>query len=756
MVRPPDLRAGSTATSEPVLPAPTPGTGLKAFLELREGWLAVLGFGFAAEAMANSIAVANWQPGLSGLPWLVGLAIVLGYLFTRGRHVNWAFWPLGLLIGLVVSVRLPASGFLPARLSWDEQVAAMLGKLVDWVQKSLGGRITQEEMLISLAVASFAYVWVYVCYLLAVRFRQGWLGAGLLAAPLFANVLFKPNTGGVWLVLWMGGSLALVLSLGLRRREQYYRRLAFSGWRQGGRVAFGGGLLIAALATSTFALAPQVKLNEKLNELYSKLSGPIGQAQRAYDKLGVPKEFAAGQIRIDSYQSRLRFLGPFRPGTDLVMKIRSDRARYQQGMVFDHYDHDGWTNTRFNQFQNNGNEFSTLTALQETGRDRDRKQIAEDVIAVRPAGALLFAPPQPLGASVRLRGDGFGDLRATQVVQANQAYTSASLESVATAEALAGASGAIPADVRQQFLQLPADMPARIKQLAEQQTAGKASAFDKAVALEAFLKTFPLDTETPPPPPGRDGVDWFLFDMRRGYSDYSSSAMAVMLRALGIPSREVGGYSPGQLDPEDGLYHVTEKNTHTWTQAYFPGYGWIDFEPSPDNPAFPRAQNARQQPTAGSQPGAQPTPGPNSTPTPSPGAAGSAASRPTGGAGGGSSRPPFPWWVLLVIAGAVGGGGWFLYSHVRGAPGARLAYMRVALAGTLLGMRPHSWQTPQEYGRELQARRRFDPGATDTITSLYSADRYGAQRLDDRANRRAWTAWQYVKGKLLRAWRREA
>jgi len=712
----------------------------------------VLGFAAAAEAMASSVADAHWQPGLTGLPWLVGLGVALGYVFTRGGRPNWLLWAFGLSVGLLASVRLPAAGFLPSQLGWQEQFFSVLGKLIEWIQSSLAGRISQEEMLIALAVASFAYFWVYVCCLLVMRLRQGWLGAGLLAAPLFANVLFKPGTGGLWLVLWAGGSLGMVLGLSLHRREQLYRRLSFSGWRQGGRVALAGGLVMAALATTVFAFAPPVKLSQKLNDLYQKLNGPIGQAQRAYDRLGVPKQYDASQIRFDTFQAQLKFLGPFRPGTDLVMKIRSDRARYEQGLVFDHYDHDGWTNTRFNQFQNSSSDFSTLTAAQETSRDRDRKQIAEDVTAVRPAGALLFAAPQPLGASLRLKGDGFGDLRATQVIQPNQLYTSAALESLATAEALASANGPMPASVGQAFLQLPPDLPPRIKQLAEQQTAGRGTAFDKAVALEAFLRTFPFDTETPPPPAGRDGVDWFLFDLRRGYCDYNSSALAVMLRTFGIPARVVAGYSPGQLDPTDGLFHVTEKDTHTWTQAYFPGYGWIDFEPTPDNPPFPRAHNPREQPTAGAQTQPTPNPQPNATPTPGPGA-GATTSR-SGGAGGDSARSQFPWWLLLLGLAALAGGGWYFYSRLQGTPGARLAYMRVALAGTLLGLRPHSWQTPREYGRELQTRRGFDRSATDTVTSLYSADRYGFQPLDERANRRAWTAWQYLKARLLRPWRR--
>lgn len=712
------------------------------------GWI---GFAAAAEAVAASLAAANWQPGLTGLPWLAGLAIALGLLFTRWRQLRdvnfWVFWAFGLFIGLLVAVRLPGSAFLSSRLDWQDQVYAILGRLSAWVENSLTGKVVQDDALIALAIACFLYFWVYLCCFIALRPRQSWLSAALLAVPLFTNVMLKHEPVSGWLVLWAAGSLCLILSGSLHRRELFYGQVGFAGWRKGNHLALGSGLLLAAISLAVFVFAPQVTVNDKLNELYQKLNGPIGQAQRAYDQLGVPKEFNASEIRTDSFQSQLRFLGPFRPGNDLVMKVGSDRPRYEQGLVFDHYDHNGWTNTRFNQFENNSSIFSTLTALRDTGQDRDRLQIAQEITVVKPAGALLFAAPLPLGASVGLKGDGFGDLRATAVITPNQHYTAASLESTATAEVLAAANGAIPSDVRDAFLQLPPDLPSRIKQLAQQQTAGKASAFDKAEALEAFIRTYPYDTEVPPPPAGRDGVDWFLFDERRGYSDYDSSGLAVMLRTLGIPGRVVAGYAPGQLDPTDGTYHITERDTHTWTQAYIAGYGWIDFEPSPVEPQFPRMHSPRQSPSPGPDQ-VRPTPNPSATPTIE---AGGAAS-PSSGAGSSSNRN-FPWWLLALLAVVIGGSA-YLFTRLRGTPGAQLAYMRIALAGTLLGIRPRAWQTPREYGRFLQSRRRFDAGATDVITGLYGSERYGTNSLDERANRRAWAAWQYVRARLLKPWRR--
>ena len=71
-------------------------------------------------------------------------------------------------------------------------------------------------------------------------------------------------------------------------------------------------------------------------------------------------------------------------------------------------------------------------------------------------------------------------------------------------------------------------------------------AYDKAAAIESYLRTFPIDFNLPQTPPGRDSVDYFLFDEQRGYFDYHASAMAVMLRTLGIPARVATGYV---LDP---------------------------------------------------------------------------------------------------------------------------------------------------------------------------------------------------------------
>ncbi|WP_461224923.1 DUF4129 domain-containing transglutaminase family protein [Lacticaseibacillus suihuaensis] len=134
-------------------------------------------------------------------------------------------------------------------------------------------------------------------------------------------------------------------------------------------------------------------------------------------------------------------------------------------------------------------------------------------------------------------------------------------------------------------VQLPEKLPARIKQLATRVTAGATNDYDRAVAIEQFLKTDPRFTyskvDTPKTPKGRDYVDHFLFTSKVGYCDNFSSAMVVMLRTLGVPARWAKGFNQGTAIGND-TYAITNANAHSWPEVYFgPKYGWIDFEPTP-------------------------------------------------------------------------------------------------------------------------------------------------------------------------------
>jgi transglutaminase-like putative cysteine protease len=161
-----------------------------------------------------------------------------------------------------------------------------------------------------------------------------------------------------------------------------------------------------------------------------------------------------------------------------------------------------------------------------------------------------------------------------------QAYSVDSLVPLISEEMLRASSITYPTDIRERYLQLPDTITDRTRQLAEELTANLDNPYDKAKAIEAYLRTFPYSLDVPPPPPNQDIADHFLFDLRTGYCDYYATSMIVLARASGLPSRLVIGYSSGGYDPVTASYIVREANAHSWVEVYFSGIGWVEFEPT--------------------------------------------------------------------------------------------------------------------------------------------------------------------------------
>ena len=86
--------------------------------------------------------------------------------------------------------------------------------------------------------------------------------------------------------------------------------------------------------------------------------------------------------------------------------------------------------------------------------------------------------------------------------------------------------------------------------------------------------------DIPPYPPGVDAVDHFLFETREGFCEHIASAMAVLLRASGIPTRLVTGFGPGDRNPFTGYWEVRASDAHAWVEVFYPGVGWIPYDPT--------------------------------------------------------------------------------------------------------------------------------------------------------------------------------
>jgi len=153
---------------------------------------------------------------------------------------------------------------------------------------------------------------------------------------------------------------------------------------------------------------------------------------------------------------------------------------------------------------------------------------------------------------------------------------------------------------RQRYLQVPSGLPDRVSQLATELTRLATSPTAAAQAVLEYLRSsfgYALDTEMTPP--GREFVDYFLFDTQKGYCTYFATTLAILLRVVGIPTRYVEGYlarSPEELD--ETLYLVRQSDAHAWVEAYLEPHGWVLLEPTPlyPLPDYSDRRSAREMP----------------------------------------------------------------------------------------------------------------------------------------------------------------
>ena len=236
---------------------------------------------------------------------------------------------------------------------------------------------------------------------------------------------------------------------------------------------------------------------------------------------------------------------------------------------------------------------------------------------------------------------------ARQNVNAGDTYNISTRRSKADSQSLQKATGRYPSWVIGRYLTLPTGFPARVHDLAVKITANYATPYEKTVALEKYLKAnYKYDTGVARPPDDADVVDYFLFESKEGYCEYYASAMTTMLRGIGIPARVVTGYIGGEAE-NGGTYMIRANALHAWTEAYFPGYGWVEFDSTPDGRGqMNRATNPKDippDPTPTPNAFAAPVPAPPSG-TVTPGGSPTAGSTPNGSvtAGSGAGARPKP------------------------------------------------------------------------------------------------------------------
>jgi transglutaminase-like putative cysteine protease len=433
-------------------------------------------------------------------------------------------------------------------------------------------------------------------------------------------------------------------------------------------------------------------------------------------------------------------------GQQVVMRISTDElaglAYGQQpsaamqhtwrALTFDSYDGRGWRNSPLA-----AQEF----AAGEPWGDEAlpwRRPVRQSVTMERGGDRALYAAGEPLAVNrtyellLRSAVDDPADAMAAMVASGRR-YQVLSLAPAADESVLRAAGNDYPADVAALYLALPSTLPERVELLAQEVTSEAETSYDQALALEAFLRGFAYDLEIGPPPAGRDVIDYFLFDAQAGYCDYYASAMVVMARSLGIPARLAVGYATGDYGANERAFVVRESDAHSWPELYFPGVGWVRFEPTAALSQPDRVVPSGQPPIYAAGDSAQVQ-------------ADLQTMREDE-----IVRRRLGWLAMAAAAMLLALAGW-VWQRRRPQPELAALYGRLARWGRRLGQPAQPGDSPGEFGRKLSSQVQDDAAAEGVQRFVHSFEAAQYSLRHEEAEREARWRWPEVERLLRRMW----
>ncbi|HXH22031.1 MAG TPA: transglutaminase domain-containing protein [Dehalococcoidia bacterium] len=543
-------------------------------------------------AVVQSIDSANWVDEMPSLYPIALFGLVLGIVLAKTPLNELIAHTLALLTG-AAAVVIGSTGDLQGSL--EVRVRELYDRMDLWFTALTTGGISNDNLPFVVMVVALTYLTAYVSAWSLFRWYNAWIGLIPGGLALLTNISYLPGQSSGALMVFLFGSILLVSRMHVLRRERDWRR---SGTRYPDLISLHvlNVTVWVALALILFAwVLPVGSGGGLLYDVWQKATAPIAGPFQEMGRVFASIDSKKGGT-VHRFGSTLPLQGEITLGGGQVAEVVPPEAPlFLRAQTYDQYTSQGWKISGSSTITSTS--WPALRALQspEEARRQFRRPISVQITPSRRQNVILSAG-QPLSVSVDSRvvyGADQSDvtsIRPSGTLNRGVEYRVEGTISSASQTRLRQAGTSYPAWIAP-YLQLPDSLPRNVVNQALDLTRGMDNAYDKATAIEQFLRTnFPVDTKIQPAPPNRDSVAYFLFDARRGYFDYHASAMVVMLRSLGIPARIAVGYvvRPADRLPDTSTYILSEANAFAWPEVYFPGLGWVEFNPTPSEPRIVR------------------------------------------------------------------------------------------------------------------------------------------------------------------------
>ena len=768
---------------------------------------------------AMALDAAEWTTGMGPLTTVSLFAVGFGFLLARSHYSELLALILSAIYSIAVVLCVNAWSQVSSGTLWG-RVDTLLSQLGTWANEAFsGGQPTHDDIAFVVFLSVLFWFLGHNAAWHVFRVDRVWRVIIPTGLVLITNQFYYQgdNSLDAYLVAFVLLSLLLLVRshIDTREYEWFVHRVNFPNYVR--QAFFTAGAALALIIALVAWAAPTGEDDKSLDRVKDLLSGEaftdmIDLWSRLFSSLE-----GDGIATADYYGGEdLQLSGAIKLGDQPVMVVQapSGPRYYWRSTVYDTYDFNAgrWSHIRAVRAYTDNPGMPLNIGISQPGT---RIDVQQTFLMLLRSSNLVHAAPQPvqLGLPVEAELNCVEDLQSRTCINENQpadvsiirareplrsgdTYTVTSSVNVATAPILRQTGQDYPAWVMGLYLQGAYEVPASVRDLAINivNQANAQTPFDKARAIENWLRTqISYNESIPAPPRDRDPVEWFLFEQREGYCNYYATAMVLMLRTQGIPARMAAGFAQGTWDPARSEFLVRERDAHTWVEAYFPGVGWVEFEPTADESPIDRQDTQTPDtvfPTMTPLPTLTPTPmvtatsaapteqsGANATPTniaqdnimaqtPTPTLAPTFTPPPPPDVthvGGGTENNLMRvilltlGVLLLVVVLIVAGFGFIIwnmeYRGLGGLNAAQRAYARMGIYASWVGLHLRQSSTPDERRRHLVDEVPDGEQPINTITRGYVQDRYAPPRREQikAANQAAANdAWQDARRVFLR------
>ena len=535
----------------------------------REGWLSVVLLAAVLWCVTHSVYEAEWAEDLDLLTPLTWLMMGIGVVAAKSGLRPLAAHVLALIIGVLAIVERYGNRMTAS--TWEGKLNELSWHVVTWLETAIAGGNSRDNVMFAMYMAALGSILGYVTAWLVFKRGKGGAAVVISATLLLLHLSYSYSTLNYHFYLLLFFGMLLLVRLELSRRQQFWETSGLAVHGQVVRNVVVTSAIAVGLVLMLARQGPAEQPSQLMEPVWSRFLDTWQRGQSHVDRLfgGVqgPPVVVVGLAFGNTMQPR----DNFELGTGPVLKIESPRARYWRTMSYAVYTGQGMVSGDVY-----GDRFEADTPLPiPFGAVEAREEIAQKITVLANQSNLVFSSDAPIRVDVptlvewRESQEDPAVVRLATMLRKGQEYTVTSAVSVASEDQLRQAGDQYPQGVGK-YLQLPPTVPERVKARAEEVTASAATPYDKALAIEEYLRALPYETKVPTPPSDRDWVDYTLFDVQTGYADSLSTSMAVMLRSVGVPARVVTGFAPGHFDENEGAYMVFESEAHAWVEVFFP------------------------------------------------------------------------------------------------------------------------------------------------------------------------------------------